>query len=465
MKGLSIRWKITLWFSAAIVLMTALAVFSELKISGSLLQKEIQDQLVEIVENNVDEVEFYQSKNVEEKFDLYIDYKEGFLEIDDDFLDIVNGIYTALYEENGWLLYGENPIVRSSQKLDFSDGKIQTIKVERVRYYIYDRKLEGENLEDLWLRGIVSEEDGTNQIYFITRLSLILLPGFCLLAVLGGYWIAGHGLQPINQIQRTVDSIRESDDLSRRINIGKGKDELHWLANTFDEMFERMETVFLQQKKFTYDASHELRTPVSVILSQCEYSLSEPQSEEEYIEALELIERQGRKMSSMINELLTISRLEQKKGKIEMELFDFSGMVEMVCQDMALIREKDISLESDIESGIFIEGNSSLLTRLLNNLIVNAYRYGKEKGHIYVRLLQTGEEIQLSVTDDGIGIAPEALSQIWNRFYQADTSRSGQGSGLGLSIVKEIAEAHKGKMTVDSTLEEGSTFILHLKNF
>lgn len=464
MKGWSIRWKITLWFSIALVLMTALAVFSELAVSGSVLQKGIQDELIEIVENNVDEVEFYETDDAKrEDVDLYIDYEEGFLEIDDDYLDIVHGVYTALYEESRVLLYGENPVARASEKLAFLDGKIQTVKDKGIKYYIYDRRLEGENLEGLWLRGVVSEADGTEKIHFLARLSLILLPGFCCLAVIGGYWVAGYCLRPMKQIQAAVDSIREGDDLSRRIHIGKGTDELHRLADTFDEMFDRIENVFEQQKKFTSDASHELRTPISVILSQCEYSLSEPQSQEEYMEALELIERQGKKMSSMVNELLTVTRLEQKRGTVEMELLDLSTLTETICKDMALIREKDICLESDIEAGIFIQGNPALLTKLLNNLLVNAYRYGKPEGHIYVRLAETEEEIQLSVRDDGIGIAKEDLSKIWNRFYQADTSRGSQGSGLGLSIVKEIASYHHGRMTVDSELEKGSTFIFHLQ--
>ena len=151
-----------------------------------------------------------------------------------------------------------------------------------------------------------------------------------------------------------------------------------------------------------------------------------------------------------------------EKIRYKKEEIDFSSLVSFVCQDMALIKDKEILLKSYVEDGIFINGNEELLVKLLNNLIVNAYRYGKQNGHISVELRKEKEELRLSVADDGIGIAESDLEQIWNRFYQADTSRTGQGTGLGLSIVKEIAGFHKGKMIVESKLGEGSKFILHI---
>ena len=465
MKKFSIRWKMVIGFSIAIIFMTVLTMVSELMINEIVIQKGIQDTLIEMVENNIDEVEFYEKENyleIDDDQDLYIPYHSGYLEIDDDYLEIVNGIYTALYKENGELFYGENPITEATKELSFLVGEIQKVKDGKVTYYVYDQRLEGENLENMWLRGIVSERQGTKQFSFAVKISLILLPTFAMLAVIGTYFLTDYCLQPIKKIQDTVDSIREGEDLTRRIHIGEGNDELYKLANTFDAMFDRIEDVFHSQQKFISDASHELRTPVTVILSQCEYALEEPQTQEEYIEALELIQRQGKKMSVMVNELLTITRLEQNKERYKKEKIDFSSLVRSICQDMALIKDKEISLKSNIEEGIFVDGNEELLIKLLSNLIVNGYRYGKQKGHIYVELKEENKEIKLSVLDDGIGIAESDLEQIWNRFYQADTSRAGQGTGLGLSIVKEIAGFHKGKMIVESKLGEGSKFILHI---
>jgi hypothetical protein len=466
MKNLSIRWKITLAFSAAILLMTLLTMLSELVINETVIQKGIRDMLVETVEDNVDEVEFYEEvdeEELEEGKDIYLEYRGGLLEIDDDYLDVVNGIYTSLYTQEGEFLYGETIFDSKTEDREFVDGSIKTVKIKKERYYIYDRQLVGEGLDGLWLRGMVSMRQGTDRILFAIRVSFFLLPLFGLLSVASGYFIAGKSMQPIKQIQSTVDRIRESEDLTQRIHIGPGEDELHRLANTFDAMFDRIEGVFKLQKKFASDASHELRTPVTVILSQCEYSLEQPQTEEEYIEALRLIARQGKKMSVLVNELLAFTRLEERKESMVMERLDFSTLVEEICKDMALIQEKDITLEYEVEPSVFVKGNGELLTKLLNNLIINAYRYGVQGGHIFVTLTTTAEEIRLSVADDGIGISEEDLEQIWNRFYQADASRGSRGAGLGLPMVEEIAKLHKGRMTVESKIGEGSCFVLHLR--
>jgi signal transduction histidine kinase len=156
--------------------------------------------------------------------------------------------------------------------------------------------------------------------------------------------------------------------------------------------------------------------------------------------------------------------LEERKESMVMERLDFSTLVEEICKDMALIQEKDITLEYEVEPSVFVKGNGELLTKLLNNLIINAYRYGVQGGHIFVTLTRMAEEVRLSVADDGIGISEEDLEQIWNRFYQADASRGSRGAGLGLPMVEEIAKLHKGRMTVESKIGEGSTFVFHLQS-
>ena len=129
---------------------------------------------------------------------------------------------------------------------------------------------------------------------------------------------------------------------------------------------------------------------------------------------------------------------------------------------MSLIRERGISLEHEVEDEIWVNGNPALLSRLLSNLISNAYRYGKDDGHIKVRLKKSQDEVTLSVSDDGIGISREDKEKIFRRFYQADSSRTGSGTGLGLSMVKEIASFHGGSMSVESEPGKGSEFTFHL---
>lgn len=468
MRGLSIRAKITLWFSLAMSALAALTLGCVWMISDNVVQKNIKDSLVEMVSDNVDEVEYYSNKedaNPDGDRDIYIRYKNGYLEIDDDYLDQMNGIYTTLYKEDYELLYGENPIAQATGDVAFADHKLQTLRYKGTTYYVYDRSLKGEGMEDLWLRGIVSRSQGARWMDAIVILSMWLIPLLILLALFGGYFLAGRFLRPIQQMIQAASGIQQGQDLKKRIELKKGQDELHQLADTFNGMMDRLEASFQAEKQFTSDMSHELRTPVAVILSQCELSLEEEQDKDAYADALRLIQRQGKKMSVLINDMLMMTRMEQRRESIRMMQLDYSSLCASVCEDLRLIREKNIELSWQLEEGVTIVGNKELLQRLLVNLITNAYRYGKEHGHIQVELKQTQTEVRLSVADDGRGIAQEQLAHIWQRFYQADASRSKQGSGLGLAMVQEIAQLHHGCMKVESVQGKGScfTFCIPLK--
>lgn len=461
MKKLTIRTKITLWFAAVLVLIASLAAAVVTLISNSVIQKGVQDSLIEMVEGNVDEVEYHQDLPYHdwlEGDDLYMEYREGYLEIDDDFLKRMNGIYTSLYDQDGNLLYGENPIAREAEEYPFTDAALQSLRAEGVRYYLYDRALSRDGVEGLWLRGVVSETQGTNQTLTITRLTLWIIPLIVLFSVLGGYLLAGRFLRPIKQIGDAAQNIREGNDLTKRINLGSGTDELHQLANTFDQMFDRLEASFKAEQQFTSDVSHELRTPVTVILSECEYTLEDAKELEEYREALEVIQRQGKKMWALVDELLEFTRLEQNPERFAMEKTDLSSLCREVCEDMGHLTERGITLRREIAPEIWVNGNELLLSRLLTNLITNAFRYGKENGHILIKLKAEQGGIRLAVEDDGIGMTDEQQAQIWNRFYQADPSRSGQGAGLGLSMVKSIAAVHGGTVCVESAYGKGSVF-------
>ncbi len=465
MKNLSIRLKITLWFAVALFVIVAITYVVILTVSNQVIQKTIRDTLLHTVEDNVDEVEFYtdiSQVDIANSVDHFIMYNSGYLEVDDDFLDEVNDVYTALYLSDGTLMYGENPLAVALADLEFSDSEIRERTVNGELYYILDRHLTQKGLEDLWLRGVVSEHQGEVQMHEISTLSLIILPIILIAAVLGGYFIAKRMLMPIKQITNAAENISRGGDLKKRIELDRGKDELHQLADSFNNMIARLDESFEAERQFTSDVSHELRTPMSVIMAQCEYTLDEERTPQEYERALRLIRRQGRKMTKLINDMLDFVRLERRGTNYQIEKLNLSALVNSVCEDMSLIRERGISLEHEVEDEIWVNGNPALLSRLLSNLISNAYRYGKDDGHIKVRLKKSQDEVTLSVSDDGIGISREDKEKIFRRFYQADSSRTGSGTGLGLSMVKEIASFHGGSMSVESEPGKGSEFTFHL---
>lgn len=465
MKNLSIRLKITLWFAVALFVIVAITYVVILTVSNQVIQKTIRDTLLHTVEDNVDEVEFYtdiSQVDIANSVDHFIMYNSGYLEVDDDFLDEVNDVYTALYLSDGTLMYGENPLAVALADLEFSDSEIRERTVNGELYYILDRHLTQKGLEDLWLRGVVSEHQGEVQMHEISTLSLIILPIILIAAVLGGYFIAKRMLRPIKQITNAAENISRGGDLKKRIELDRGKDELHQLADSFNNMIARLDESFEAERQFTSDVSHELRTPMSVIMAQCEYTLDEERTPQEYERALRLIRRQGRKMTKLINDMLDFVRLERRGTNYQIEKLNLSALVNSVCEDMSLIRERGISLEHEVEDEIWVNGNPALLSRLLSNLISNAYRYGKDDGHIKVRLKKSQDEVTLSVSDDGIGISREDKEKIFRRFYQADSSRTGSGTGLGLSMVKEIASFHGGSMSVESEPGKGSEFTFHL---
>ena len=459
MKNLSIRVKITAWFSGIMAFIVAVTFGIIFWVSNSVTQKSIQDNLIEIVELNVDEIEFYEEKNYRKELhgDQYIEYSDGYLEIDDDFLDQVNGIYSSLYQETGKLLYGENPSVRAGMEIPFSDGIVKKVTCDRTVYYVYDRLLFGYGIDGLWLRGMVSRNQGTQQLQWLVRLSIIALPALLLLAVIGGYWIAGKALKPIHQITQTAARISQGQDLDKRIHLGGGTDELHQLADVLDNMINRLDQAFKSEQQFTSDASHELRTPMSVIMAQCEYILENTRTPEEYEAALKVIQRQGRKMSKLIEDMLCVARLEQNKDSYPREMVDFSTLVQDICMDMALLKSKNIVLEREIEPDIFLMGNAMLLTRMVTNLISNGYRYGKQNGRISIRL-KYSNGILLSVEDNGIGIPVEQQGMIFRRFYRVESARFSEGAGLGLAMVEDIVKYHGGTVEVVSAVGEGSKF-------
>lgn len=464
MKIHSIKYKLMIWFSAAVILISGLSVFTTIMVSRSVIHKVVRDELTKTVEDNLDEVEYYKEFSyleVKDPYDAYLSYGDGFLEIDDDFMKNVNGMVVSLYDKDG-LVYGDSSLFYDEEFPEFSDKTMRYIELASEKYYVYDRKI-STDVGDIWLRGTVPAESTISQINVITKMVMLFIPVLVLLAIVGGYLIAKRALRPVVKINDAAESISVGNDLSRRIDIGEGDSELHSIAKSFNAMLERLENSFKKEQQLTSDISHELRTPISVIYSQCQLSLETDETKEDFTESISLIERQSKKMSGIINDMLDFARLERGAENIILDKLNLSECVSSVCEDMSLIKDKNIKLEYSVEPDVFINGSFELLTRMCINLISNAYRYGKTEGNIYVDLQSDDTQATLSVKDNGVGIENKDIEKIFDRFYRSDTSRASGGTGLGLSFVKEIAEIHSAKLSVESEIGVGSCFKIIFK--
>lgn len=446
MKKLSITLKITLWFTVFMIVLSAIVFAFIAVVSDSTATNQLRGALTGLVDDNADEV----------------DYDDDVLELDDDFISHKDGISCLVFYANGRKFSGYAP----HEELEagpFENGRIQRITIGSESYLVYDKLVLFDKEEDVWIRGIVLESSGALTSSAVYQAVLFALPLLIILAAVGGYLIAKRSLRPIQKISETAEEIGSSGDLSKRIEMDSNGDELHRLAGTFNNMFDRLEANFEAERHFTSDASHELRTPVTTILAQCEYAFENASGEQELYEAIGAIQKQGYRMSRLIESLLHFTRMEQRTEKPTFELIDLSAAVLGVCHEYKELGEKNITLTAYVQPGIGMKADTALMAQLLGNLIKNAYRYGVENGSIQVNLRAENQNIVLSVADNGVGIASDELPNIWNRFYRVEKSRSaakGSGFGLGLAVVRQIADLHRGKIYVKSELSRGTIFTI-----
>ena len=448
MKNLSIKLKITLWYTAFMALLIILTLIVLFSISSVRVLSDARTRLKNTVLQAFSEIE----------------YEDGLLTFDDDINYLEEGVYISVYDTQGYLLYGRTPAGFSGASTLIMD-QMQQIGSGQDFWYVYDYCQPVDGYGNLWIRGVASQTRSDSILRIITNAALILLPFFVALIALGGYLITAKALRPLSGMTETAQAISEGNDLTRRIRLGSGRDEVHVLAHTFDQMMERLQSTFEREKQFTSDVSHELRTPVAVILSQCEYASQEGTPPEELRGSIGVIGNQARKMSALISQLLTLARADSGKQKLQYELVNLSELAEIIVEEQGIsAEEKGITLETDIQSEILLRADETMMMRLFINLISNSITYGKPGGHTLVTLSADETEITGSVQDDGIGIPADKLDKIWQRFYQVDparTSGSGSGSGLGLPMVKWIVQAHGGRIEVASHLGEGTCFTFH----
>lgn len=447
MKRWSLKVKLTVLYTFFMTLVTCFALGILFSLSNQELLSSVQSDLRRQVEGSLEDVEA----------------EDSWLEVDSDFYDLEDGVYLSLYSENGEFLYGRLPYGYDASP-QFQEGQIQTIQDNQEEWYIYDISQRIDGYGTVYFRGITSVTRAENSMTITIRFAAILLPLLVVFMGIVGYRFTRRTLLPVAKITETVKKIRRDEDLSQRVGLGKGKDEIYQLSQTFDEMLEELEEAFKREQQFTSDVSHELRTPVTVILAQCEAMLQDPEIKQKQKDQVEIIEKKARSMARMISQLLMLSRADQGRQEVQKEWLNLSELTQMAAEEQeTLAKEKDIRIFTDIWPEIYAQADESLYIRMLDNLISNAVSYGKKGGYVKVLLYEEGNMVKGAVEDNGIGIPGESLEKIWERFYRVDTARTDQEhSGLGLSMVKWIVQVHRGEITVESREGKGSRFIFQL---
>ena len=443
MKKKSVKIRISCLLTLLMATMAILLLGFMVVISNTIATQTVRHQLIETLRSNIAFVEATDKKPI----------------IEDDFSYYHNGVTTLIYSQNESLLAGQIPVSFKAEA-PFENGVIQTVESEDTSYLVLDFWIAADWDNGIWLRGLVEAPNNEALTKNLLIIALIALPLFILLAALGSYHIARRAFRPLDHITATAEAINDAKDLSGRIGLPPGEDEFSRLAADFDNMFERLERSFEAEKQFTADASHELRTPISIIKGACEYAEKYDETPEEHAETISMIHRQADKMGSLVSQLLRMTRMEQGIEHTAMECLDLNDFVHTFVKEQAWDSNR-LSVITSTNHQVL--ANPELLGRLVRNLVENAFKYSKEPSQILLEISSTDTEVLLSVKDHGIGIAPEDQEKIWKRFYQVDCSRSSdEGNGLGLSMVEQIARLHGGYMTLHSVPNVGSTFTLHL---
>ena len=450
MNNTSIKKRVTLYYALVLISITLII---SLLLSFS-ISRQInvitKDTLMHAVQNSFEDIE----------------YENQIIEIDNDFDNYVKGVTLLIYSEEGGLIKGSVPS-DFPPSVPLENGHYKELDTETHIWLVYDLYYTYDNGQSLWVRGIYALDDATDTLAAIRQLMTLLLPLILLLAIFAGHRITKRAFDPITKITEGANSIQNGGDLSKRLSQSKNKDELYDLTETLNQMIGRLEEAFQSEKEFTSDVSHELKTPLAVTLAECEYILQEDRSKEEYRESLETIQKQAQRTMSMVQQLLQMSRTIDKGSQIEKETFDLSTLLESVVEEMTyIVEEQGVQLHSQIDPDIQVTADETLLMRVVMNLLTNAMKYRRDIPNPWVQLSlkQTGDFVELTISDNGIGIAESDLPHIFKKFYKVDKARTRQGEsfGLGLAMVKWIVDAHDGNIMVESRVGEGSTFTVLL---
>jgi heavy metal sensor kinase len=451
MRRLSIRWKLTLWYSgvlAAVLVLFSVIVYAVMRhqLLGRIdqgLNEELADVLSEIGRHD-------DSQSLLEWLNRRFAHHEGF-----DF---------EITDSRGQRVFANPRLIEHA--LSFADAAddsasphLETLHVgSDGNWRVIGARVTGPegSLTVKVGRSLASFEHETQELLFTF---ILAGPLTLLIAVSGGYFLARRALAPVQDITQTARKIG-ADRLSERIAVNNRDDELGTLAETLNEMIERLERSFAEMQRFTADAAHELRTPLAVIRNEAEVALRSNRCLEEYRRVLEDLLEETNRLSVMADQLLFLCRQDAGlQPHAEDEVQVTSLLADIVANMQLLAQEKRISLTLQNEHQIPFQGDGRQLRRVFYNLLDNAIKYTPPAGAVTVAVDQKIGHLSVTVADTGIGISSEHLPRIFDRFYRVDPSRSADinGAGLGLSICQSVVRRAGGTIRIESRAGVGTT--------
>ncbi|HUJ33087.1 MAG TPA: heavy metal sensor histidine kinase [Candidatus Acidoferrum sp.] len=451
MKALSIGTRLTLWYSLilalSLCLFGALAYFAMSHSIRATIDRELQ-QRVQAVRDIIHE-----------------DAPEGLAALQDEFRELADsegsGSRLRVAYQNGSVVYAspdlQAPVAPRRAQIV---SRPFTGRISGARFRLFREVVDVSGTRyDIEVAESTQVFDSSLERFRV--LLYFVGPVFLALAALGGYWLSRRALSPVDEITRAARTIG-ARDLSRRLAAPRAGDELQRLADTLNEMLARLEAAFQRVTQFTADASHELRTPVSVMRTSAEISLRKPRTEAEYREALSRILDESEKLSRLIEQLLLLARADAGSSALPMTRTDLTAALQSACAEAKVLAEaKRLEFRESVpQAPAWVQGDATSLERLFVILLDNAVKYTPGGGLIEVRLRSDDGFAVADVADTGSGISPEDIPHVFDRFYRADRARSREsgGTGLGLAIGRWIAEAHRGELRIASTTPNGSTF-------
>lgn len=435
----SIKIRITLWYFAFIVIICVFLI-------GALL-----------ISQNVFSNDFYV-----DQLNYAIDTTVSKIKTEADFTQIElhfdTGVRVSVLSEDGQLIIGQ-------KKFDaaFKEKSVRLRKGSGGHFwYLLDKAIALEEGKVVWIRAYISSAVSKRVNRSLLTALIIIMPVLLISAILGGIMLTRRAFAQLDEMIETAQRVSGSTDLNRKFRTETQEEEVARLADSFDAMLARLRNSIEEEKAFISDASHELRTPLSVIQVQSEFALNEGRSIAEKDEALRIIHDRSARAGQMISQMLMLSRMDSNRMPMQIECICLSELLLQIASEMKQSAgEKDIKMETAIEEDVYYSCDELLMIRMVTNLIENAIRYGKKNGYVLLGLVSNEKDVEVTVEDDGIGISDQDIGKIYRRFYQVEKSGDeSPGVGLGLSIVKRIAEAHGAELNVESRMGKGTRFTI-----